>query len=695
MSTQTPGPSSTPLAPSRQLTAHESREKRIARQQARYRDRGGVFVPQQRTNLLDILLGKTTLKQVSGRRSKSRSRSLSPVRRKSRRDIGVDEEPTPSRKKGRKSAAQSTPDEQANAVAGSSKVKKAPPVRNVRKKADDDKATRRKVGAASDSDDIPLKPPTVLSNSRVSTKSATLAALNADSDIDEVSRPRRTSSRKTKATSTASKAKRGGKAKLTMPEEEDIALDNEGKPMKGIGKTKPARTKVSDTQLEPNEVIAPPKSERSTHKDSPSDVTKDNDNGPNLAPVRRGKRRNATDHVAEGLGEGSQKPSRAKSTKSKTTTNRSKKTKSSKKQSGPPDGGLEETAPEHLASKRGARSALTPVPEESEPPESDEEREESAARSAHELAAVISKAIEDFAPVSKDVVVVNEPKGKGKDAAVVSRGKRKRQLVGDEDTVSSPAKFPPKLKGKGNRSAADQGDEDDSPLLTPKQKGGKAGKGKERTKAPVSQAESEGNDLILVEPLDMAAALHQSTPRSQKRARPAVDEAPSTPPAKKVKTGRVKVTKEKGSAKSKRPRDTDEAEDEGGHRSALQKKRKRIAEVEEEEVEEPTAESPPKKKKTVSASLKPIVEKISIASPKQLKIASRKHKENATASTSSTSSRTAAPTTQPSALVKKTTKPRAKKPPSRGPPQSVLDRIKESASTHLVDDEPDELDFLS
>ncbi|KAJ3932556.1 MAG: hypothetical protein NXY57DRAFT_100351 [Lentinula lateritia] len=89
------------------LSAQESREKRLAHQQSRFRDRGGVFVPQQRTALLDILLGKTTLKQVTARRrSRSRSTSHSPVRRKSLKGtLGDNGEPAllPRVKKGRKS----------------------------------------------------------------------------------------------------------------------------------------------------------------------------------------------------------------------------------------------------------------------------------------------------------------------------------------------------------------------------------------------------------------------------------------------------------------------------------------------------------------------------------------------------------------------------------------------------------------
>ncbi|KAJ7756281.1 hypothetical protein B0H16DRAFT_696479 [Mycena metata] len=52
----------------------DSRAKRLVRQQARFRDRGGIFVPRAHNNLLDILLGR---KKPSPLKRRSRSRSLS------------------------------------------------------------------------------------------------------------------------------------------------------------------------------------------------------------------------------------------------------------------------------------------------------------------------------------------------------------------------------------------------------------------------------------------------------------------------------------------------------------------------------------------------------------------------------------------------------------------------------------------
>ncbi|KAJ7630026.1 hypothetical protein DFH06DRAFT_1224687 [Mycena polygramma] len=71
-----------PISPSQ---VQESRTKRLVRQQARFRDRGGIFVPRTHNNLLDILLGKKKPSPLKGRsRSRSRSISVSPTKRLSR-----------------------------------------------------------------------------------------------------------------------------------------------------------------------------------------------------------------------------------------------------------------------------------------------------------------------------------------------------------------------------------------------------------------------------------------------------------------------------------------------------------------------------------------------------------------------------------------------------------------------------------
>ncbi|KAF8064030.1 hypothetical protein FPV67DRAFT_1654173 [Lyophyllum atratum] len=57
------------------ITVEESRAQRLQRQQARFRDRGGIFVPTNRNTLVDILLGR---KAASPKKGRGRSTSVSP-----------------------------------------------------------------------------------------------------------------------------------------------------------------------------------------------------------------------------------------------------------------------------------------------------------------------------------------------------------------------------------------------------------------------------------------------------------------------------------------------------------------------------------------------------------------------------------------------------------------------------------------
>ncbi|KAG6374135.1 hypothetical protein JVT61DRAFT_4781 [Boletus reticuloceps] len=82
------------------VSAEESKAQRLKRQQARFRDRGGVFVPSTSNPLVDILLARTVSgdspskprpKNVAGRRSStSRPRQSSPTR-KARADAATEE----------------------------------------------------------------------------------------------------------------------------------------------------------------------------------------------------------------------------------------------------------------------------------------------------------------------------------------------------------------------------------------------------------------------------------------------------------------------------------------------------------------------------------------------------------------------------------------------------------------------------
>ncbi|KAF9054185.1 hypothetical protein BJ165DRAFT_690772 [Panaeolus papilionaceus] len=84
----TPGPTKTAVILATPIeNVEESRAQRLQRQQARFRDRGGIFVPSSRNTLADILLGK-----ASPLKKRQRSVSASPTRRlsgvKQPRNIG-------------------------------------------------------------------------------------------------------------------------------------------------------------------------------------------------------------------------------------------------------------------------------------------------------------------------------------------------------------------------------------------------------------------------------------------------------------------------------------------------------------------------------------------------------------------------------------------------------------------------------
>ncbi|KAJ3537483.1 hypothetical protein NMY22_g5578 [Coprinellus aureogranulatus] len=84
----TPTPRAEP--PSAVKNVEESRQQRLQRAQARFRDRGGIFVPTNRNTLIDILLGKKEATPKGSTRSRSRSvsphkPSVSPTSRKGKR----------------------------------------------------------------------------------------------------------------------------------------------------------------------------------------------------------------------------------------------------------------------------------------------------------------------------------------------------------------------------------------------------------------------------------------------------------------------------------------------------------------------------------------------------------------------------------------------------------------------------------
>ncbi|KAG5642706.1 hypothetical protein DXG03_002309 [Asterophora parasitica] len=103
------------------IVVEESRAQRLQRQQARFRDRGGIFVPSNRNTLADILMGRKAAspKRVFGR---ARSSSLSPSKRGSgrMRSEGAPEPPQTLRASPRKAARKDV--EEDGPVAGPSRL---------------------------------------------------------------------------------------------------------------------------------------------------------------------------------------------------------------------------------------------------------------------------------------------------------------------------------------------------------------------------------------------------------------------------------------------------------------------------------------------------------------------------------------------------------------------------------------------
>ncbi|KAJ4466206.1 hypothetical protein C8R41DRAFT_76009 [Lentinula lateritia] len=512
------------------LSAQESREKRLAHQQSRFRDRGGVFVPQQRTALLDILLGKTTLKQVTARRrSRSRSTSHSPVRRKSLKGtLGDNGEPAllPRVKKGRKSVIEVVHNDE-GPFAGPSRPKKVAIAHKSREKADPAKSKRslpeKSIPELSAGPDELIDSPNVLSNARGSGK--TIASL--DEKTHEIPKPRRTSSRKTNTPANTRK----GKEIATQGAEEETEPDGTGKKNTRKGKSKAAVTKPKDKKAPQTRSKAPQATARklAPNLTLPSENEQDSNEGdktsdyPSSPLAHRGKRRAATkiknyteddtEHEVEDAHH-QKKASQAK-TKSAVSKHSTKIAKQRQKHADLQEVVVEDTI------KQNTRPALTPVPEESEP-ESEAEREGIVARRAQDLARAISKTVEDFAPVSRDQVHTDKVLEKGL-AVAKGRQRKTNAVVLEEKGKDFVVKNLNSTKEKGKRRATDEKNnitESSKYTESPKAARGGKGRGRTKTKAPDSLKENVIDSSLIEE---SEATVLPSPPRPLKRTRPIVE----------------------------------------------------------------------------------------------------------------------------------------------------------------------------
>ncbi|KAG6879639.1 hypothetical protein C0992_000274 [Termitomyces sp. T32_za158] len=99
---------SQPAKPKVIVPVEESRAQRLQRSQARFRDRGGIFVPTARNTLVDILLGKRVASPKKGR---GRSASLSPKKKSAKSGLrNNDEELKAVRTSPRKAAQRQEPE---------------------------------------------------------------------------------------------------------------------------------------------------------------------------------------------------------------------------------------------------------------------------------------------------------------------------------------------------------------------------------------------------------------------------------------------------------------------------------------------------------------------------------------------------------------------------------------------------------
>ncbi|KAJ7270692.1 hypothetical protein B0H12DRAFT_1307066 [Mycena haematopus] len=226
----------------------ESRTKRLVRQQARFRDRGGIFVPRTHNNLLDILLGRKKLSPFK-RRSRSRSLSVSPTKKPKSRGLSVGRKsggtvskPAPKRK-----AKTSVDDDQP--VAGPSRLPNDP-VKKPRKAA----LSRKKTLPA-----VSLRRIIVLSGlaptNTSTTKPKAKRKINVMSPEDSTAQD---SDNEESINTTKPKAKRKTKA---IPLEDPTAQDDEARPGPSKKRTtaKSSRKPVQTDDTGEGEVSAKPK----------------------------------------------------------------------------------------------------------------------------------------------------------------------------------------------------------------------------------------------------------------------------------------------------------------------------------------------------------------------------------------------------------------------------------------------------
>ncbi|KAJ3843050.1 hypothetical protein F5878DRAFT_334312 [Lentinula raphanica] len=697
------------------LSAQESREKRLANSQARFRNRGGIYQPPIRSNpLVDLL--NSNLKSVNPPRARSRSPAKSPVRRTSIKatvddDNGIS---VPSKAKGRKSTAKKVVDDEFGPIPGASSSKRAVSKKQKKSNAAPKKSTaKRSLKSLPDtveSDDPVSKPPTVLSNVRISRKSVAQKQIEQEPDTEP---QRRKPPGKTKAAPSISQKRKG----------KEIQSDTDGKTgtSSRLKSTAVSRTKGKDSEHTSRSTKAVLTSEFKLPIPISSDSELDTRNSdsntldyPSSPLARKGKRRAATNsNYVEDDTERETEDTRLLKKPPKPKSRSAKQAKKPSKQQQPAPQDMTGETPKQTR----ARLVLTPVPEEPEP-DTEAEREILAACLAQELADAISNSGGNVATISKDDTKL---KGSGSEKTAVGKRKerRKNKVVQKAQEVESvveglavEAETAVVKKDDRGLVADDEQVEDRAQanlvVLTEKEPKTTT-RGKSRKRAKSHNLDDTNDAASEAEPVALA-----SPSRTRKRARRAAEtetvddemspqtkkaktvQADLSPPVLKATSGKTKALRATEPIQGlEKTNDGDTTSFEGNDNPGKkQNKRKRAAVTTDREVND--AEPTSKKRKEEQGSTRK-TDSTAISEPvsPRLKTASRKQKENPTASKKSK------PSADP---AKKVAKPLSKKSSSdptgtvkRGPPKSVLDRIKRSAAlnrAHDIDDEPDELNLL-
>ncbi|KAJ6554540.1 hypothetical protein B0H19DRAFT_1262879 [Mycena capillaripes] len=577
------------VAPSSPSQVQESRTKRLVRQQARFRDRGGIFVPRTHNNLLDILLGRkklSPLKERSRSRSRSRSVSVSPTKRLSRG-------PSVGRKSGG-IASKSASQKKSKILVG-----------------DRDEEPEQSVAGPSRLPDAAKKPPRKAAASRKGKK-----AVPADDDTPVENKPapkRKGRVPKSKQpieepikTTTKPTTKR--KTKAAPPDEPAVRdSDDEARPGPSKKRTTVSKSKTSQKTAEADE---PDPEVGETSKPSRSSAKSTvKASSPATAPKPRAKPKARSTKVPEDTEVDADPPPR---------TQRSRAVKSRQIYAELSDDDDDEE-PLKASASRGKKTAAVPSAKDSADP-----------------VPVSAKRLGKQREVDDDVITETPTVGKAK-----GKGKLREQEV--EKLVK------PKAKTTARKRAL----EPDLPEDDDNAEGDRPAKKRKAVPPPPKEDASRKRLEVIMEEdeEEEVASVETPAPSGSSTAEDPKAISDSVTPASKSKK-RLREQNEDASAQTTR-------------------KRAKVKEVKEA----PAAPSKTKKRAPAKRSKPP--SKLAEKEGKQTL------KENT--STSLTLPEQQKPAAKPASVVKQ-----------KGPPKSVLDRVRaHGGSTLVADDEPDEIDFLS